>query len=73
MNLGIWGLVPFVMLMVANVELIYSNSISLLLSRYPTLAGTASSVIGTLRYGTATVVGAIACIAAFGGRITELN
>lgn len=59
MDLGICGLVPFVMLMVGNVALIYSNSMSLLLSRYPTLIGTASSVIGTLRYGTATVIGAI--------------
>ncbi|GAL29459.1 MFS family multidrug transport protein [Vibrio variabilis] len=58
-ELGIWGIVPFVMLFVGTLSTIGSNAMGLLLSGYPTMAGTASSLAGTLRFGTGSVVGAI--------------
>ncbi|MGF1779014.1 Bcr/CflA family multidrug efflux MFS transporter [Vibrio nomapromontoriensis] len=59
LDLGIWGIVPFVMLFIGTLSTIGSNSMGLLLSGYPTMAGTASSLAGTLRFGTGSVVGAI--------------
>ncbi|PME19332.1 Bcr/CflA family drug resistance efflux transporter [Vibrio cyclitrophicus] len=59
LNLGLWGIVPFVMLFIGTISTIGSNSMGLLLSGYPNMAGTASSLAGTLRFGTGSVVGAI--------------
>ncbi|EDL51645.1 bicyclomycin/multidrug efflux system [Vibrio mediterranei AK1] len=59
LDLGIWGTVPFVMLFIGTLSTIGSNSMGLLLSGYPTMAGTASSLAGTLRFGTGSVIGAI--------------
>ncbi|MGR5175016.1 Bcr/CflA family multidrug efflux MFS transporter [Vibrio parahaemolyticus] len=58
-ELGIWGVVPFVMMFIGTLSTIGSNSMGLLLSGYPTMAGTASSLAGTLRFGTGSVIGAI--------------
>ncbi|CCO45661.1 bicyclomycin/multidrug efflux system [Vibrio nigripulchritudo ATCC 27043] len=57
-DLGLWGIVPFVMLFVGTISTIGSNSMALLLSGYPTMAGTASSLAGTLRFGIASIMGA---------------
>ncbi len=59
MDWGIWGTVPFVVMFVGTISTIGSNSMALLLSRYPRMAGTASSLAGTLRFGTGSVVGMI--------------
>ncbi len=59
MNWGLWGTVPFVVMFVGTISTIGSNSMALLLSRYPRMAGTASSLAGTLRFGTGSVIGAI--------------
>ncbi|NIY93813.1 Bcr/CflA family multidrug efflux MFS transporter [Vibrio diazotrophicus] len=59
MGWGLWGTVPFVVMFVGTISTIGSNSMALLLSRYPRMAGTASSLAGTLRFGTGSVVGAI--------------
>ncbi len=56
---GLWGLVPFVMLFIGTLSTIGSNAMGLLLSGYPTMAGTASSLAGTLRFGTGSIIGAI--------------
>ncbi|CAH0526066.1 Bcr/CflA family multidrug efflux MFS transporter [Vibrio hippocampi] len=58
LDLGIWGTVPFVMLYIGTLSTIGSNTMGLLLSGYPTMAGTASSLAGTLRFGTGSVIGA---------------
>ncbi|USD64168.1 Bcr/CflA family multidrug efflux MFS transporter [Vibrio sp. SCSIO 43136] len=58
-DLGLWGIVPFVMMFVGTISTIGSNSMGLLLSGYPQMAGTASSLAGTLRFGTGSVVGVI--------------
>ncbi len=59
MDWGLWGTVPFVVMFVGTISTIGSNSMALLLSGYPRMAGTASSLAGTLRFGTGSVVGMI--------------
>lgn len=56
---GIWGIVPFVVMFIGTISTIGSNSMGLLLSGYPRMAGTASSLAGTLRFGTGSLVGSI--------------
>jgi len=58
-DIGLWGIVPFVMLFIGTLSTIGSNSMGLLLSGYPNMAGTASSLAGTLRFGTGSVIGLI--------------
>ncbi|WGY47108.1 Bcr/CflA family multidrug efflux MFS transporter [Vibrio sp. ABG19] len=56
---GLWGTVPFVVMFIGTISTIGSNAMGLLLSGYPRMAGTASSLAGTLRFGTGSVVGAL--------------
>ncbi|NAW79913.1 MULTISPECIES: Bcr/CflA family multidrug efflux MFS transporter [Vibrio] len=56
---GLWGTVPFVVLFIGTISTIGSNAMGLLLSGYPRIAGTASSLSGTLRFGTGSVIGAV--------------
>ena len=67
LDLGLWGIVPFVVLFIGTLSTIGSNSMALLLSGYPTMAGTASSLAGTLRFGTGSLVGAL--VAAMPGAV----
>ena len=55
---GLWGTVMPVMLFVGTISVISSNSMALLLSEYPHIAGTASSLAGTLRFATGALVAA---------------
>lgn len=59
LNLGLWGTVIPVMLFVGTISVIGSNSMALLLSEYPHIAGTAASLAGTIRFGMGAVVAAI--------------
>lgn len=54
---GLWGVVVPVMLFVGTISIIGSNTMACLLAKYPHMAGTASSLAGTMRFGTGTVVG----------------
>jgi DHA1 family bicyclomycin/chloramphenicol resistance-like MFS transporter len=56
---GLWGTVIFVVLFIGSISTIGSNAMGLLLSGYPQMAGTASSLSGTIRFGTGSVIGAI--------------
>ncbi|MGO2508104.1 MAG: Bcr/CflA family multidrug efflux MFS transporter [Vibrio hibernica] len=56
---GLWGIVPSIILFVGTISIIGSNSMGLLLNNYPAMAGTASSLAGTLRFGTGAVVSAV--------------
>ncbi|MCG6200209.1 Bcr/CflA family multidrug efflux MFS transporter [Psychromonas antarctica] len=58
-NLGLWGVVLPVMLYVSAISTVGSNSMAILLNDYPWIAGTASSLSGTLRFGLAGVAGAV--------------
>ncbi|KJY81505.1 multidrug transporter [Vibrio galatheae] len=59
LDFGLWGTVIFVVMFIGTLSTIGSNSMGLLLSGYPTMAGTASSLAGTLRFGTGSIVGAV--------------
>lgn len=59
LDLGLWGLVVPIMLYTGAISTVGSNSMALLLSQYPGIAGTASSLAGTLRFGLAGVAAAI--------------
>ncbi|MFP2769446.1 Bcr/CflA family multidrug efflux MFS transporter [Oceanisphaera sp. KMM 10153] len=56
---GLWSVVAPIMLYVGVISTIGSNTMASLLSSLPNLAGTASSLAGTLRFGTAALVGAV--------------
>lgn len=56
-ELGLWGVVIPVMLFVGTISIIGSNTMACLLAKYPHMAGTASSLAGTMRFGTGTLVG----------------
>lgn len=53
LELGLWGLVLPIMLYTSVISTVGSNSMAILLSAYPDIAGTASSLAGTLRFGLA--------------------
>ncbi len=59
LEFGLWGIVPSVVLFVGSISIIGSNSMALLLSSYPAMAGTASSLAGTLRFGTGALISAL--------------
>nr|WP_256388323.1 Bcr/CflA family multidrug efflux MFS transporter [Salinivibrio sp. DV] len=58
LDLGLWGTVIPVMTYVGVISTIGSNSMACLLSCYPQMAGTASSLAGTMRFGIGSLVGA---------------
>lgn len=58
-DIGLWGIVPFVMLYISMMSTVGSNSMAILLSAYPSMAGTASSLAGTLRFGVGSIIGVI--------------
>ncbi|RTZ16734.1 Bcr/CflA family multidrug efflux MFS transporter [Vibrio aquaticus] len=59
LDAGLWGTVVFVVMFIGTLSTIGSNSMGLLLSSYPSMAGTASSLAGTLRFGTGSIIGAV--------------
>ncbi|GLS90561.1 Bcr/CflA family drug resistance efflux transporter [Psychromonas marina] len=58
-DLGLWGVVIPIMLYTSSISTVGSNSMAILLSDYPSIAGTASSLAGTLRFGLGGVAAAI--------------
>ncbi|CAM2835337.1 Bcr/CflA family multidrug efflux MFS transporter [Vibrio rarus] len=58
-DLGLVFIVPCVMLYVGTISTIGSNSMALLLNNHPNMAGTTSSIAGTLRFGLASLMGFI--------------
>ncbi|PSV51757.1 Bcr/CflA family multidrug efflux MFS transporter [Photobacterium sp. GB-3] len=62
LDFGLWGVVIPVMLFVGVLSIIGSNSMACLLARYPQMAGTASSLGGTFRFGVASIVGSIVAL-----------
>ncbi|MFM2590135.1 Bcr/CflA family multidrug efflux MFS transporter [Vibrio sp. TBV020] len=59
LDMGLWGTVVFVVMFIGTLSTIGSNTMGLLLSSYPKMAGTASSLAGTLRFGTGSIIGAV--------------
>jgi len=58
-NWGLWGIAPFVSLFVGPMAMVGSNSMALLLKSNAHMAGTASSLAGTLRFGLGAVISGI--------------
>ncbi|MCY9843158.1 Bcr/CflA family multidrug efflux MFS transporter [Vibrio caribbeanicus] len=63
-----WQLVLFIALYISTLSTIGSNASGLLLSHYPKIAGTASSLSGSLRFGISSLVGGL--VAFFPASIT---
>lgn len=63
-----WQLVLFIALYISTLSTIGSNASGLLLSHYPKMAGTASSLSGSLRFGISSLVGGL--VAVFPASIT---
>ncbi|SBO12512.1 Bicyclomycin resistance protein [Vibrio mediterranei] len=62
LNLGLWSTVIFVALFIGTLSAINSNTMAILLSGYPSMAGTATSLAGTMRFGTGALVGAVVAL-----------
>ncbi|AEY01842.1 bicyclomycin resistance protein [Oceanimonas sp. GK1] len=56
---GLWGLVPAIMVLIAQISLVGANAMAGLLNHFPESAGTASALAGTVRFG----LGALATFA----------
>ncbi len=52
----------FVALFIGTLSAINSNTMAILLSGYPSMAGTATSLAGTMRFGTGALVGAVVAL-----------
>ena len=59
LNLGLWSVVVPIMLFVSTISTVGSNTMAILLSDYPEIAGTASSLAGTLRFGLGALAAAV--------------
>lgn len=64
-NVGFWALVVGVAAFVGCVSLVASNAMAVILDEFPHMAGTASSLAGTFRFGIGAIVGALLSLATF--------
>ncbi|MFC0225433.1 Bcr/CflA family multidrug efflux MFS transporter [Serratia aquatilis] len=62
-GLGFWALVLGVAVYLGCIAMISSNAMAIILDGFPHMAGTASSLAGTLRFSTGALVGAILSLA----------
>ncbi|ENK7105384.1 Bcr/CflA family multidrug efflux MFS transporter [Enterobacter kobei] len=65
LGLGFWALVIGVAAFVGCVSMISSNAMAVILDEFPHMAGTASSLAGTFRFGIGAIVGALLSMATF--------
>ena len=65
LGIGFWALVVGVAVFVGCVSMISSNAMAVILDEFPHMAGTASSLAGTFRFGIGAVVGALLSMATF--------
>ncbi|AMO48043.1 Drug resistance transporter, Bcr/CflA subfamily [Enterobacter sp. FY-07] len=65
LDIGFWSLVLGVAVFVGCVALVASNAMAVILDEFPHMAGTASSLAGTFRFGIGAVVGALLSMATF--------
>ena len=64
-DVGFWALVVGVAAFVGCVSLVASNAMAVILVEFPHMAGTASSLAGTFRFGIGAIVGALLSLATF--------
>ncbi|MEC6906922.1 Bcr/CflA family multidrug efflux MFS transporter [Photobacterium piscicola] len=62
LGLGLWGVVIPVALFIGTLSTIGSNTMACLLSSYPQMAGTASSLGGTFRFGIGSIIGGLVAL-----------
>lgn len=65
LDLGFWPLVFGVALFVGCIAMVTSNAMAVILDGFPHMAGTASSLAGTLRFGLGAIVGSLLSMASF--------
>lgn len=65
MDLGFWPLVLGVAAFVGCVAMVTSNGMAVILDDFPHMAGTASSLAGTLRFGVGAIIGGVLSLATF--------
>ena len=65
LDVGFWSLVLGVAAFVGCVALVASNAMAVILDEFPHMAGTASSLAGTFRFGIGAIVGALLSMATF--------
>ncbi|EPC4299380.1 Bcr/CflA family multidrug efflux MFS transporter [Cronobacter sakazakii] len=64
-DVGFWSLVLGVAAFVGCVSLVASNAMAVILDEFPHMAGTASSLAGTFRFGIGAIMGALLSMATF--------
>jgi len=62
---GFWSLVVGVAAFIGCVSLVSSNAMAVILDEFPHMAGTASSLAGTFRFGIGAIVGALLSLSTF--------
>ena len=65
LGVGFWALVVGVAAFVGCVSMVSSNAMAVILDEFPHIAGTASSLAGTFRFGIGAIVGALLSMATF--------
>jgi DHA1 family bicyclomycin/chloramphenicol resistance-like MFS transporter len=65
LDVGFWALVVGVAAFIGCVSLVASNAMAVILDEFPHMAGTASSLAGTFRFGIGAIVGALLSLATF--------
>lgn len=65
LGVGFWALVVGVAAFVGCVSMVSSNAMAVILDEFPHMAGTASSMAGTFRFGIGAIVGALLSMATF--------
>ncbi|HHO0147268.1 TPA: Bcr/CflA family multidrug efflux MFS transporter [Enterobacter asburiae] len=65
LGVGFWALVVGVAAFVGCVSMVSSNAMAVILDEFPHMAGTASSLTGTFRFGIGAIVGALLSMATF--------
>ncbi len=64
-DLGFWTLVIGIAAFVGCISIVSSNAMAVILDEFPHMAGTASSLAGTFRFGIGAIVGALLSLATF--------
>jgi DHA1 family bicyclomycin/chloramphenicol resistance-like MFS transporter len=57
--IGLWPFLPLFVLQIASNSFVGANAMAMALQRYPHMAGTASSLMGVLQFGTGALFGAL--------------
>ncbi|MCT9844429.1 Bcr/CflA family multidrug efflux MFS transporter [Leclercia adecarboxylata ATCC 23216 = NBRC 102595] len=64
-DIGFWTLVVGIAAFVGCISMVSSNAMAVILDEFPHMAGTASSLAGTFRFGIGAIVGALLSLATF--------